>query len=246
MKENSCSSIRSCTFHFRVVCPGSISSRFIRDEQPVIKEALRRAALVMSVNVMSTNGTSPLWFLDVCDGRFYFQVDVDGVDGAVREDSFRKSQCISYLIQNKDNKYLLLGDNSQFEVQHLTIQKKSLPASQFNVQFYNESGLKVRKGLAVMLYANKNGSKMVVCCSDKREIYPQAMDLPENIETAHHKALFYMTQLHETQNTFMLESSLHPCEFLGFKPEKNNSSQLTLVLHRKVDEVDERCMVKLS
>ncbi|XP_061537875.1 uncharacterized protein LOC133405163 isoform X3 [Phycodurus eques] len=217
MKENSCSSIRSCTFHFRVVCPGSISSRFIRDEQPVIKEALRRAALVMSVNVMSTNGTSPLWFLDVCDGRFYFQVDVDGV-----------------------------GDNSQFEVQHLTIQKKSLPASQFNVQFYNESGLKVRKGLAVMLYANKNGSKMVVCCSDKREIYPQAMDLPENIETAHHKALFYMTQLHETQNTFMLESSLHPCEFLGFKPEKNNSSQLTLVLHRKVDEVDERCMVKLS
>ncbi|XP_061637812.1 uncharacterized protein LOC133482130 isoform X2 [Phyllopteryx taeniolatus] len=132
----------------------------------------------MSVNMMSTNGTSPLWFLDVCDGRFYFQVDVDGLDGAVREDSFRKSQCISYLIQNKDNKYLLLGDNSQFEVQHLTIQKKSLPASQFNVQFYNESGLKVRKGLAVMLYANKNGSKMVVCCSDKREIYPQAMDLP--------------------------------------------------------------------
>ncbi|XP_061683198.1 uncharacterized protein LOC133504701 isoform X2 [Syngnathoides biaculeatus] len=200
----------------------------------------------MSVNVMSTNDTSAVCFFDVCDGKFYFQVDLEELDGAVKEESFRKSQCISYFIQNKERKYLLLGDDCQFELQHLTVQKKSLPASKFNVQFYNESGLKDRKGFAVMLYANKNGSKVVVCCSDTRDIYPQEMDLPENIETTNHKALFYMTKLPETRNTYMLESSLHPFEFLGFESEKNNSRQLTLALHRKIDEVDDRCMMTLS
>lgn len=49
------------------------------------------------------------------------------------------------------------------------------PDCKFNFQFYDESGHKVRKGFAVILYAIKNDRKMVVCCGDKRNIYPKAM-----------------------------------------------------------------------
>uniref|UniRef100_A0A3Q3DGJ8 Interleukin-18 n=1 Tax=Hippocampus comes TaxID=109280 RepID=A0A3Q3DGJ8_HIPCM len=119
------------------------------------------------------------------------------------------------------------------------------PDCKFNFQFYDDSGHKVRKGSAVILYAIKNDRKMVVCCSDRRKIYPKAMDIPEKIEAAKHEALFYMSPLPEGTKKYMFESSLYPYEFLGFEPAKHNS-QLTLVLHRKVDEVDERCQISLS
>ncbi|XP_019717156.1 uncharacterized protein LOC109510913 [Hippocampus comes] len=202
----------------------------------------------MSVNLMCTSDIFPVEFLDVYDDGFNFQalVDVDDIDGPVRVDSFRKSpQCYSSLIHNKDNKYLLLGDDSQFEVQNLTFQQICLPDCKFNFQFYDDSGHKVRKGSAVILYAIKNDRKMVVCCSDRRKIYPKAMDIPEKIEAAKHEALFYMSPLPEGTKKYMFESSLYPYEFLGFEPAKHNS-QLTLVLHRKVDEVDERCQISLS
>ncbi|XP_077398025.1 uncharacterized protein LOC144033667 isoform X2 [Festucalex cinctus] len=206
---------------------------------------------MMSVNSMSTSGTSPVEFLDVCDGRFHFQdlYDVDETDGSISDDSFSRSRhCVllSTSIRNKDNKYLCLRDDSQFEVQNLTKQQQCLPDCKFNFVFYNESGHKVRKGNAVMLYAHKNGTKMVVCCNDRREIYPKAMDIPNKIETSKHEAVFYMIPLPEGTKKCLLESSLHPREFLGFEPEENNPSQLTLVLHHAFDEVDECCQITLS
>ncbi|XP_077422479.1 interleukin-18-like [Vanacampus margaritifer] len=204
---------------------------------------------IMSVNSMSTNGPSPVEFVGVCDGRFHFQAlfDVDETDGHVKEDCFRRScNCLSTSIRNKDNKYLLLGDDSQFKVLNLTKQQQGSPDCKFNFQFYDESGHKVRRGFAVMLYANKNGTKMVVCCNEKREIYPKAMDIPDNIEPSKHEALFYMIPVPGGAKKCMLESSLHPHEVLGFEPEENNPSQLILVLHHAFDEVDECCQITLS
>nr|UOV22686.1 interleukin 18 [Oostethus manadensis] len=189
--------------------------------------------------MMDTIACSRVEFFDVNDDVFSFRVDSLETDGPMIEDSFKKSlQCSTHFIRNKDNKYLLLSDDSQFEVLNLTIQQQCQPDCKFNIQFYNESGQKVRKGCAVMLYANKNGNKFVVCCSDNHEIYPEAMDPPENIEPTQHKALFYMTKLPQS-NKYKLESSLHTHHFLGFEPDKNNPFQVNLVLHHQIDEVDE-------
>lgn len=43
---------------------------------------------------------------------------------------------------------------------------------------------------------------------------------------------------------FMFESSEHKSEFLGFEPSDDPSLK-KLVLHRKVDEVDESCRMCL-
>ncbi|XP_054649718.1 uncharacterized protein LOC129190933 isoform X2 [Dunckerocampus dactyliophorus] len=196
-------------------------------------------------SMMDTIGCSHVEFLDLNDGVFSFQVDTHETDGPMREDSFRKSLlCSTHLIRNKDNRYLLLSDDSQFEVLNLTIQQLRQSDCKFNIQLYNESGQKARNGSAVMLYANKNGNKFVVCCSDEHEIYPEAMDPPENIKSTQHKAVFYMTKLPQS-NKYMLESSLHRCQFLGFEPDKDNPRQVNLVLHHRVDEVDECCEITL-
>lgn len=44
----------------------------------------------------------------------------------------------------------------------------------FNIQFYKDS-IEGKVGRAVMLYANKDGKKMVVCCNEKHEIHPVEM-----------------------------------------------------------------------
>ncbi|XP_054649717.1 uncharacterized protein LOC129190933 isoform X1 [Dunckerocampus dactyliophorus] len=75
-------------------------------------------------SMMDTIGCSHVEFLDLNDGVFSFQVDTHETDGPMREDSFRKSLlCSTHLIRNKDNRYLLLSDDSQFEVLNLTIQQ---------------------------------------------------------------------------------------------------------------------------
>lgn len=76
-------------------------------------------------------------------------------------------------------------------------------------------------------------------------IFFQPQDIPEKIKAANHEAVFYMIPLTEGTKKYMLESSLHQYEYLGFEPAKHNS-ELTLVLHHKVDEVDERCQITLS
>ncbi|XP_044059670.1 uncharacterized protein LOC122879529 isoform X7 [Siniperca chuatsi] len=116
----------------------------------------------------------------------------------------------------------------------------------FNIQIYKESSQVGRKGRAVMLYANRDGKKIVACCNEKHEIYPEAMDLPQYIGETAHKAVFYLMHLANQTNKFMFESSLYPAKFLGFEPIGDNPSLAKLVLRHKGDEVDESCEVSFS
>uniref|UniRef100_A0A3Q3J7M8 Uncharacterized protein n=1 Tax=Monopterus albus TaxID=43700 RepID=A0A3Q3J7M8_MONAL len=113
----------------------------------------------------------------------------------------------------------------------------------FNIQIYKEDSRiskAVGKGRPVMLYADKDGKKMVACCSDRQEIYPEAMDLPNKINETAHKALFYLTGISGSTAMYTFESSLYTGKFLGFKPVEDNPSLDKLVLlESKPDEVDE-------
>ncbi|XP_057695609.1 uncharacterized protein LOC130917881 [Corythoichthys intestinalis] len=200
----------------------------------------------MSVNLMSNNEISYVEFLHECEGRFYFQVLVDETDGNLRTDCFKKSsKCLTSLIQVQ-NQYLLLKDDNQFGIQTLTIAQQDSPNCKFRIHYYNESDKKKRKGRPVMLYVKKSNCIAVVCCRNAQEIYTKEKTaLPENIDEDIDEALFYMSQLPDKTNTYMLESCLYHSNFLGFKPLKDNPCKLTLALYRKVDEVDESVEVTL-
>uniref|UniRef100_A0A3Q3KUJ1 Interleukin-18 n=1 Tax=Mastacembelus armatus TaxID=205130 RepID=A0A3Q3KUJ1_9TELE len=194
---------------------------------------------------MATIEFSPVRFYGACSDAFYFDSKMDQAD--LDSDTFRISiQCFKYLIRNRDNKFLLLHNKRQFQVQDLTTQQQCHADCKFNIQIYQNSALENRKGRAVMLYANKDGQKMVACCSEKHEIYPLAMDLPDTIDETAHKSLFYLIKL-SASDQYMFESSMYPSKFLGFEPVEGNPSLNRLVLQEcRYDEVDEHCQVILS
>ncbi|XP_070761853.1 uncharacterized protein [Enoplosus armatus] len=194
----------------------------------------------MWVYLMATNGCTPATFSCICENAFYFE--------DMEEDAFGISdQHCKHLIRSKDNKFLLVNAKGQFQGQNLTSQQQCQPDCKFNIQIYKESSLVGRKGRAVMLYAIKDGKKMVACCNANNEMYPEAMDLPKQIEETAHKALFYLIKLANETNKYMFESSLYPQRFLGFEPNADNPSLNKLVLrHKGKDEVDDRCEMTFS
>ncbi|XP_044059663.1 uncharacterized protein LOC122879529 isoform X2 [Siniperca chuatsi] len=195
------------------------------------------------VYLMATDGCSPAIFFCTCENAFYFEA----AKTDVVEDNFKISdQHCKHLIRSEDNKFLLLNAEGQFQVQNLTTQQQCQADCKFNIQIYKESSQVGRKGRAVMLYANRDGKKIVACCNEKHEIYPEAMDLPQYIGETAHKAVFYLMHLANQTNKFMFESSLYPAKFLGFEPIGDNPSLAKLVLRHKGDEVDESCEVSFS
>ncbi|XP_068561830.1 uncharacterized protein [Cebidichthys violaceus] len=189
---------------------------------------------------------SPVTCVGTCENAFYFH---DAPETAVDGDSFRKSDlCLCYWVRSKDNKFLLLNSEQQFQVQNVT---ELDPDCMFKLQVYKESDKKGRKGRPTMLYVKNNGSSedknmVVACCGVTRNIYPEEMGaLPKDIGETHHKALFYMTELTPSK-TFQFESSVFPSEFLGFACDEENPSLNKLVLQKKGEgEVVDSCQVTL-
>ncbi|XP_038548671.1 interleukin-18-like [Micropterus salmoides] len=192
---------------------------------------------------MAADGCIPTKFVNMSENSFYFEDAETDWD----EDTYQLSnKHCKHLIRSKDNKCLLLNDDSKFQAENLTKSQQTHPECQFNIRRYNNSNMDQSNKRAVMLYAVIDGKKMVACCSEKHEIDPEAMELPDKIEETAHKALFYLIPLTGQTNKFMFESSLYPSKFLGFEPIESNPSLNKLVLRHKVDQVDESCEVSLS
>ncbi|XP_054457320.1 uncharacterized protein LOC129093342 [Anoplopoma fimbria] len=209
---------------------------------------------------------SPVTWIGTCNDAFYFQVV--SADTGVDEDSFGISKrCLNYWVRSKDNKFLLLNSEQQFQVQNLTSELLCQPDCKVKIQIYNNLDMhyvknegknmvacrgetdaikRGREGMAVMLYVENEGKKIVVCGGETDNIYPEKMEtLPEEIKGSNHKALFYMTKL-SPANTFWFESSMYPSMYLGFEPDGFNPSLNKLVMHNKAqDEVDESCQLIL-
>ncbi|XP_076591659.1 uncharacterized protein LOC143323610 isoform X2 [Chaetodon auriga] len=189
---------------------------------------------------MANNDSSPVKFFSTTETAFYFEVAGTDID----EDAFdAAAQPIrQHLIHSNDNKLLILNED-QFQAQNLTTAQQRQPDCKFNIKIYNNS-LGNRQRRAVMLYVNKDGKKMVVCCNEKHEIYPEEMDLPKRIEESAHKAVFYQKS---TVSKCLLESSVYPTEFLGFEPDGNDHTLSKLVLrHIGERESNEYCEVFFS
>ncbi|KAG7480364.1 interleukin-18 isoform X1 [Solea senegalensis] len=193
--------------------------------------------------MMATSDCIAVTFQGVHNDTFYMSVAESEVDG----DSFTiSSRWFTYNLQCEDKKFLYLNHEGRLELQHLTSNEQSQLDCKFNIHLFNDNSLQERKGRAVMVYANKDGKKMVACCRSNNEVYAEAMDLPKKIEERQHKALFYMTMV--VSNKYMFESTLYPSKFLGFEPDKRNSSLKAVVLlekgHRGVDEKAEVTLTK--
>nr|XP_046244360.1 uncharacterized protein LOC124058837 [Scatophagus argus] len=187
--------------------------------------------------VMATNCF--LNYFDATETAIYFEEA--GID--LNQDSFHISSLPAgqHLIRSKNNKFLILHDK-QFQEQDLTIEQQRCSESKFAIKMYHK-GQEGRRGRAVMLYVNKDGKKMMVCCNEKHEIQPVEMELPNNIEENSHKAVFYLTELSTTE--YLFESSCFPSEYLGLEPALSNLSKL--VLHPKEEqEVVEVCQFYFS
>ncbi|XP_067363320.1 interleukin-18-like [Channa argus] len=195
--------------------------------------------LFSQVVLMAALGCSSVLFFDTCSNGFYFEME----PADVYEDAFNIStQCPKCLIKSKDNKFLLLKED-QFQAQNLTTTESGCS---FHIQIYKNNELGGDKGRPVILYANKDGKKMVVCCNEKEEICPVAMDLPNNIVETSHKAVFYLTDL-KASNMFLFESSVYQYKFLGFEPDEHRPFLSKLVLQEKnYDEVVDSCEITIS
>lgn len=191
---------------------------------------------------MADTDFSPVKFISTTETAFYFEVA--GKD--LEEDAFdAAAQPIhQFLIRSNDNKFLILNAEEQFQAQNLTTAQQCQPDCKFNIKVYNNSlGINARR--AVMLYVNKDGKKMVACCNEKHDIYPEEMqDLPKRIEESAHKAVFYRRG---TLSKYLLESSVYPTEFLGFEPDEDDHTLSKLVLrHIGEKEKNESCELIFS
>lgn len=184
-------------------------------------------------------GCASVTFIGTCSNGFYFATE-DKDDTDVDEDAFRDSKkCQKCLIRSKDNKFLLL-DEGKFQAQNLATTDSGC---MFNIQMYKSNDLWGDKRKPVMLYANKDGKKMVACCNEKDEIYPMEMPLPTDIVESSHKAVFYLIDL-PASKTFLFESSVYQHKFLGFEPDEHKPSLSKLVLLQKnSDEVVDSCEI---
>ncbi|XP_047191815.1 uncharacterized protein LOC118299517 isoform X1 [Scophthalmus maximus] len=193
---------------------------------------------------MATNNCIPVQFLETSSNAFYFGGAES--ESEVEADSYTDSfHSPTYNLQCKDNKFLLLNNDGQFQLQDLSAQEQCRPDCRFNIHIYNDSSLEQMQGISVMLYTNRNGKKIMACCRDHNEIYPEAMDLPREIAEAAHKALFCLTKL--SGEKYMFESIAYPNKFLGFEPVEGRPSLKKLVLRMKgPDGVDDSSEVNLN
>ncbi|XP_047450344.1 interleukin-18-like isoform X2 [Mugil cephalus] len=189
---------------------------------------------------MATNNCSPVTFFDTCKDSFYFE---ETKTACVLVDAFKKSpRCLPYQFQSKDNKFMVLNRDRKFDLNNLTKEQLHQPESRFLIQTFQDSDLTPRRGRPVMVYTIENDKKMVACCYDENQVRAEPM-VPNNIDETVHKAIFYMTEVEGLGNAFMFESTLFKARFLGFEPVKG---LLKLVLHDKLDEVDEGCQFFLT
>ncbi|TWW77821.1 hypothetical protein D4764_12G0012110 [Takifugu flavidus] len=115
--------------------------------------------------------------------------------------------------------------------------------NKFHVWVYKNSDKMGKMG--VILYTFKDQKKVVLCCSDKREIHPVEMDISHHIPEKADKAVFYLERI--TEGCYLLESSLYPSMFLAFEPDPNNQTLNKVILrHKEYDDVDETCYVTMS
>lgn len=194
---------------------------------------------------METNSFTPVEFICTVKNAFYFQTREPEI--VVKTDSYgMTSRICPCWIQSNNDKFLFLNDDGELEAQSRTTTQQSQSDCKFNIHFYTSSIRDGRAGRAVMLYNNQDSKKKVVCCSDKREVYPEEMDLPSNIGENSHRAIFLRRRLTSTSDKFLFESSLYPSFFLAFELDKENPSLNKLVLRQKAwDEVDESCLMAL-
>ncbi|CAJ1065992.1 interleukin-18-like [Xyrichtys novacula] len=189
---------------------------------------------------MATNSFTPAHFCSVVKNTFYFNETDLASDSFMMANNFR--QC---WIQCKSNKFLLLNDDRQFQEEVLSIdQLQTQPECKFHIQYYNDSSLIRKQGRAVMLYVLKDGEKMMACCSEKHDVYSEALDLPKEIKENTHKAVFYMKRLPSTSDKHIFESTLFPSWFLALESDGNDSSLHKLVLSH--DGMDESCEFSFS
>lgn len=181
----------------------------------------------LAVYLMANDGI-PITFLDIHCNSFYFSEEKDDWE----EDAFRKSGLLKYQIKSRDNKYLILNAEGDFQFENFT-------DHHFNIQTYQSTDLGGRKGRAVMLYVRKGQQKMVACCDGDSKICAKAMEPPTQLHETNDEALFYMERL-SAPHSYQFESTLHPGHFLGFQRDDSNASRHKLVLIHDRDEVDVR------
>lgn len=187
---------------------------------------------------MASNCCSPMKYMDICKTAFYFtEVGTD-----LDEDSFDKSTITieRCLIGSSKNKFLVVKEK-QFEAKNLTSAEQEQPECKFNIQFYRDSKTEEQKGRAVILYADKDGKKMMVSCKDGREIYAEEMErIPDHIPSEEHRAVFYRREL-EISDKYLFQSSLHRNKFLAFEPYEKDQTLSKLVLHEKPEDAVDVC-----
>lgn len=196
---------------------------------------------------METNGFTPVEFICIVENAFYFQTREP--ETVVKTDSYDMIPLICPCwIQSNDDKFLFLNHDGELEAQALSGQQRvSQSDCKFNIHFYTSSIRDGRAGRAVMLYNNQDSKKKVVCCSDKREVYPEEMDLPSKIGENSHRAIFIRRKFPSTSNKYEFESSLFPNFFLAFELDKERPYLKKLVLRQKArDEVDESCVMAIE
>ncbi|CAN9510990.1 unnamed protein product [Ophioblennius macclurei] len=174
---------------------------------------------------------SPLKFAGLVNNSVYFKDE----DEEYCEDAFTYSaETFCHLCYCPEHKYLILNSAEQLEIRNLTMEELLHPDSKFNIKIYNESSRKPRTGRSVILYAQSNGKKMAICCSENNEIKLMEMTPPKYIKADTHQAVFYMTKL-SSSYIYTFESSVHQNRFLAFEREND---MLKLVLREKKDAVD--------
>ncbi|XP_063763174.1 uncharacterized protein LOC134880283 isoform X2 [Eleginops maclovinus] len=209
---------------------------------PVIPSLSRPSASLDSVYLMASCGDSCVSFMGTCDNAFYFQEICRDLD----EDSFKMSSQKPkiYWVQSKDNKFLLIKPGCQFEVNNLNNDQLQHSDCKFGIQPYLEKG-QGRDGIPAMLYAVVGNKKVVVCCNQDFHIHPE-VDLPRDIHDDACSALFYMKKI-QGSGKYQFESAMCHNKYLGFEPDRNNSTLQKLVLKNVSEgEVDVNCILNLS
>ncbi|XP_074536114.1 interleukin-18-like [Halichoeres trimaculatus] len=191
---------------------------------------------------MDSDECIPVKWVSEYENAFYFEAhEVTDVDG----DSFGKSpECPGFLIKSQ-SKCLLL-DGEQFQIQFLSKHQQSQPGCKCNIQIYHDGSLKEKLVKPVMLFFTKENKKMVACCKNQNDVYPEVMEPPENIPEDAHKAVFYLKKLQSVSNRYTFQSSLFQGQYLGFKSDESQTFLQKLVLLKiPQGEVNEQCQFSL-
>ncbi|XP_041849895.1 interleukin-18-like [Melanotaenia boesemani] len=187
----------------------------------------------------------PIRFQDICQDSFYFTETETDAD--LQEDDFCKCgrEAKTFMIESNERKFLILTTDGTLEAQDLDQVERGRSGCKFNIQEYLDSSSQPKMGKPVMLYASKDGQKMVVCCRENGDVYPKPMDLPTNISGEEHEAMFYQERISCGRCRF--ESTMYKNHFLAFEPDQNIPGLYKLLLHYKGEtEVDESCNLTLT